>query len=456
MLKRIAQQRLLIRRNYFNALLALALMIAAVIQVPAAGRSIGTGNTTSRASSRSAQQPDAGAATAKAIREARDLIADERWAEAVAKLSDLVGGRARGPHIHAALYWLAFALKKQNKAKEADLALVRLIQEFPDSTWVADARALRVEIAPQLSNSETINNEAIKGNNDEVKLIALQNLFQTNPARAATLVANILKPNSGASRTLREGVITLLGQQDDRQASALLVQVVHNETDSKLRKQAIMGLSDSDDPAVLEVLKDVAEKTDDENLIEASLYVISEYQGEPALTLLIEFAQNAKSQVLREKAVLWMGQRKGEAVVNELMKIYEANPDFETRQRVLLALAAHNGESSLAQILKIAATEKDLGLRQQAIDLAAQRDDERAIDALIQLYVADNNDQIKGQILLALSQSNQARALKMLMDVARGDASAAMRQKAIFFLGRSDKPEAAKFLENIRKQTPNH
>lgn len=455
MLKRTGQHQPLIRRNYFNALLTLALMIGVVVQLPASTRGSAIGNTTSNNSSRSAQQPDAGAATVKAIREARDLIADERWAEAVVKLSQLVDGRAPGEHVDTALYWLAFALKKQNKVKEADRALVRLIKEFPDSTWVADASALRVEIAPQLSNAGIINDEAIKGNNDEAKLIALQNLFQTDPTRAATLVANILKPGSGASRTLREGAIILLGQQDDRQASALLLQTVHSETDSKLRKQAIMGLADNDDPAVLDVLKDVAESTADADLIEASLYAISEHQGEPALALLIELAKNAKSPVLREKAVFWMGQKNGDRVVDELMKIYEANSDFETRQWVLLALSGHYGESSLAQILKLAATEKNLSLRQQAVHLAAQRDTQQAIEALIHVYVADNSEQIKSQILLVLSQSNQERALKLLMDVARSDASAVMRQKAIFLLGQSNKPEAAKFLESIRNQNPN-
>jgi HEAT repeat protein len=456
MLKRPGQRQLLIRRNYFNALMTLALIIAAVIQVPAVARGFAAGNTTSDNSSRTPQQPDADAATVKAIREARELIADERWAEAVAKLSQVVDGRAPGSHVDAALYWLAFALKKQNKASEADRALVRLIEEFPDSSWTADARALRVEIAPQLSTSETINEEAIKDDNDEVKLIALQNLFQTNPARATTLVADILKPSSGASRILREGAIILLGQQDDRQASALLLQIVNHETDSNLRKQAIMGLAYSDDPTVLEVLKDIVQKTDDEALLEACLYAISAYRGERAVAVLIELAKSAKSAVLREKAVLWLGQRNGEPVVIELMKIYEANPDLETRQHVLIALFGHKSKSSLAQILKLAATEKNLSLRQQAIDLAAQTNDGQAIEKLIQVYLADNSDQIKGQILLALSQSKDERALKLLMDVARGDASVVMRQKAIFLLGQSDQPAAAKFLESIRKQNPNH
>ncbi|MFL6332441.1 MAG: hypothetical protein ACJ754_03770 [Pyrinomonadaceae bacterium] len=46
-----------------------------------------------------------------------------------------------------------------------------------------------------------------------MKMVALQSLFQSDPARASAYVAEILKPNSKASRELKETAVSLLGQE---------------------------------------------------------------------------------------------------------------------------------------------------------------------------------------------------------------------------------------------------
>lgn len=155
-------------------------------------------------------------AATEAFRAGRDLIADEEWVKAEEKFNQVIVQYRTSKYVDAAMYWLAFTLKKQGKFKVADAALERLIKTYPKSTWINDARAMRVEIAPRLGKGDMIAEEASSANNDEIRVVALQSLFQANPERAMTFVVDILKPESKASRRLKESAIMLIGQSSGR------------------------------------------------------------------------------------------------------------------------------------------------------------------------------------------------------------------------------------------------
>src|SRR5918912_2917813 len=141
------------------------------------------------------------------FRQGRDLIEREDWAGAAAKFQGYVAQYPKSKEADAALYWLAYAQKKQRRFKDAEGTLERLIKEFPRSSWVDDARTMQVEIAPQVGKS--VDPEGLV--DDEMKMVALQSLFESDPARASAYVTEILKPNSKASKELKETAINLLG-----------------------------------------------------------------------------------------------------------------------------------------------------------------------------------------------------------------------------------------------------
>src|SRR4051812_6821614 len=126
------------------------------------------------------------------FRQGRDLIEKEDWAAAAAKFAGYVAQYPKSKETDAALYWLAYALKQQGKFQDTQRTLERLAKEFPRSTWVDDARAMEVEIAPQ--TGKRVDPDSLA--DDEMKMVALQSLFQADPARAAVYVKDILKPDS--------------------------------------------------------------------------------------------------------------------------------------------------------------------------------------------------------------------------------------------------------------------
>src|SRR5262245_11672592 len=105
------------------------------------------------------QSSNSSSAAMKAFREGRDLINEEEWAKAADRFNQIVTQYPNSEVTDAALYWLAFSLKKQNKFQETDDAIGRLIKGFPRSNWIKDEKAMRAEIAPHLDRGERVTEE---------------------------------------------------------------------------------------------------------------------------------------------------------------------------------------------------------------------------------------------------------------------------------------------------------
>ncbi|HEX8920470.1 MAG TPA: HEAT repeat domain-containing protein, partial [Pyrinomonadaceae bacterium] len=229
------------------------------------------------------------AAAARVFREGRDLIGDEEWEDAEDKFKSFVANYPKDKNLDAALYWLAFTQIKQEKYHEAEQQLKRLLAEFPRSNWADDASALRVQIAQEVGNPEVIN-QTLNEDDVEVKIVALQSLFESNPERGLAYVTEMLKPGSKASQQLKEAGIEMLRRHGGQKANALLLDIIRNQTDQKLRVTAIQTLGRTGDESVLPLLKDLATTSTDEEVMEAALFAISRFEGDGAHALLLDLA----------------------------------------------------------------------------------------------------------------------------------------------------------------------
>jgi HEAT repeat protein len=446
------------------------------------------------------------------FRQGRDLIDKEDWAAAAAKFGGYVSQYPKSKEADAALYWLAYALKKQGRFQDAEQTLERLAREFPRSTWVDDARAMQVEIAPRVG--KRVDPEGLA--DDELKMVALQSLFQSDPARAGAYVAEILKPNSKASRELKETAVSLLGNYGGPEATAMLLDIARTQPDADLRAVAIHRLGQTNDETVVDELKKIYAAEQDREVKEQVLHAFSQMNSPRAYAGLLEVARaggadaelrqtaihwigerneaqavddlmrimagerdddvrgavlHAFSQMndpraqarllevargggdasveLRSQAIHWVGQRQGDAVVDELMSIYRADRNEEVRGAVLHALSQQSNPRARASLLEVARAGDDPEMRSQAIHALTQVDDEASVAELVKLYDSERDEDVKNSLLHAFAESRQDRALLKLMDVARGDSSREMRKQAIHWLGQSRDPRAMKLLQDL-------
>ncbi len=212
------------------------------------------------------------------FREGRKLVADEQWASAAVKFNKAIELYPKGDPADAALYWLAFSLREQGKFEEAKKALLRLFDEFPNSNWINDATAMRLEIASRLGEKEVVTRivrREVKPN-DEVQIAAMQSLFKTDLNRALALVDETLMQGSPSSMRLKEAALTLLGMNGGQAAVARLMEIARGEKDKRLRKKAIYWLGRSNDSAARQLLRELAASSRDREISEAALAAVPE------------------------------------------------------------------------------------------------------------------------------------------------------------------------------------
>lgn len=432
-------------RASFGAILMLALTINGLITVAGSVTTAHGYNQDVEKLNRFVQTSSSSDAEVKIFREGRDLISEEDWDEASGKFAEYMRKYPKGKDVDAAMYWMAYALAKQEKFQEADRALARLINTFPNSRWRDDAKALQL----QLPNKQPDQN--IEGYSEETQIIALQSLFQGNPERGAGMAAEILR-DPKRSKRLKEAAVTLIGQHHSSTGMDLLMNIARNEADTKLRKAAIFWLGQSGDERALDMLKEFATSSTDAEVGKAAIFAISQNGGARAMQMLSEMARSASNRKLREEAIFWLGQRGGdEGSADELLRIYDADNDTEIRKKIIFSLSQMGNERARQKLFDIARTSDNPATRGEAIFWIGQTGGGRGVDSLIQLYDGEKAIEVKKKIIFSISQNRAKQGIRKLMEIAKSDPAVELRKEAVFWLGQSGDPEAAKFLEEIVK-----
>ncbi|MCA1567506.1 MAG: HEAT repeat domain-containing protein [Acidobacteria bacterium] len=451
----------------------------------------------------------------KMFRAGRDMIENEEWAKAAEAFRRFIDTYPRDNDVDAALYWYAYALKRQGNTKEAAKALKRLIKEHERSGWREEADAMLTELAPALGQPKIID-DALGNENEELKIIALQSLFESNPERALGFVADWLKPNSTASRRMKESAVSLLGAHGGKQAVPILLDIARNQPDAKLRRTAIHRLGEAGGEVVMDELMRIYSADPDPNIKRQVLHALAEMDGARAAAKLLEIAQNAGGEIelrktaisrlserrdafdnlvrlydadrtveirkrllnafsesgdpralskllevarsgdgpeLRKFAIRRLGEKNSEAILDELMRVYQTERDADVKREILHAFSDMNSPRATVKLYEIARNPaENVTLRRTVIKrIAERRNDVQTVELLISIYDAEQNPDIKRVLLNAFAESGHKTALRKLMQVARSDASLDLRRQAIRQIGESRDPDALRFLEEILK-----
>lgn len=386
----------------------------------------------------------------KTLREGRDLIEAEEWSKAAEKFNGFIVRYPKEQEVDAALFWLAYALKKQKNYPQANQKLEQLIENFPRSSWSDEARVLRAELAAQLGNRQMLQDELAKGN-EEIKIVALQSLFRADPERALTFAAGMLKPDATASPRMKEAAISLLGKSRNPQALPLLLEVARNQPDVRLRQIAILRIGEVGGESMVDELAKIYQSAQEVKVKQALLHAFAEMKGARAQSIIADVARNSSEPVeLRRTAIQRLGHREGGPLIDELIKIYDAEQNIELKRQLLITLAESGGDARVQnKLMAVAQSNEPVQLRMTALRRIAEKDSPQAVEMYIKFYDSQSSLEAKRYVLQALGESRQKAALRKLMDVARTDSSVEMRKQAVRLLGESKDPEALKFVEDL-------
>ena len=443
------------------------------------------------------------------FREGRDLIEHENWEKAAEKFQGFVAEYPKDRDVDAALYWYAYALQKQGKKDEAAAPVLRLIKDFPNSSWRREAESMLVV----LGRREAVQ-QALDRNNCEIKILALQSLFQANEDRAINYVSEVVKSNTESCPGLKTAAVSLAGSHGGARVVPLLLDIARSQGDQKLRLTAIKRLGDQNSDAIAEELAKLYDADKTKEIRAQILRAFAEMHSTRAETKLIEVARSGDDPALRRVAIRYLGEVQGDASLNELIRIFDADRTPEIRTQILRALSERDearartkllevartgetpelrveairrlgdgGKMPIEELLQLYSAEKNAAIKQSLIRTFADLKDPRATaklieiarggetpelrayairrlgdrndaqtrDELIAMYDAEPDVNIKSVLIRAFGESPQKNAVRKLMSIAREGSSVDLRKLAVRMLGESKDPEAMKFLEDLLK-----
>jgi HEAT repeat protein len=487
-------------------LIILSLTIAGIIQTQ---RAFGYDQDVQKLN-RFVQTPRSNPAAMKAFREGRDLIEGEKWQQAAEKFDGFINEFPKDRDVDAALYWYAYALQKQGKRDEAVAPLTRLIKNYPSSSWRREAEALLVV----LGRGDAIQ-QALDKNNCEIKILALQSLFQANEDRAINFVSEVLQSNAEATCPgIKAAALSLLGSHGGARATPILLNIARQQGDLKLRQVAIRRLGEHNDDAVADELVKLYEADRTKEIRAQILRALAEMHTPRSQGKLMEIARSSDDLALRQVAVRHLGEQDDAASLDELIRLFDSDRTPEIRSQVLRALAeredakaqaklldiarrgetpelrveairrlGNRGQASFEDLLQLYNSEANLQIKQGLIRAYADMNDARArtklfeiaraaesldlrlyairrlgdnndaatVDQLIGLYDAEPDLQVKAMLIRTFGESSQKNAIRKLMSIARESQSVELRKLAVRMLGESKDPDALKFLEDLLK-----
>ena len=448
-------------------------------------------------------------ASMQIFREGRDFIEAQNWQRAAEKFNDFIKGYPKDKDLDAALYWYGYALQKQDRKEDARQPLVLLINRFPNSSWRQEAQALLVV----LGHKDDVD-QALSKDNCEIKMLALQSLFEGDPERAVTIATDAIKANPQTCPGFPAAAVSMLGSYGGARAIPLLVDIARTNGDQKLRLTAIKRLGEQNSDQVTDELIKIYDADRTREIRGQILRALVESHTQRGIAKVTEIARTGDDLAIRQYAIRSIGELEDAASLDELIRIYDADKTKEIRSQILRALAerddqrarnklfeiARQGETpelrieairrlgeneriSLDELLQLYTAETNLQIKQAllrvfadsndpraqaklyeiargndsvelrgyAIRQLGEKDDEATVNQLVSLYDAEQNPQIKTSILRAFGDSKQKVAVRKLMTIARNDQSLELRKAAIRYLGESKDPEALKFLEDFLK-----
>jgi HEAT repeat protein len=387
--------------------------------------------------------------SARLLRQGRDQIAEEEWAKAAETLKSFLTQYPRDREADAALYWYAYALNKQGRPADSIKTLKQLLVAHSKSNWADDAQALLAQLDPKYV--ETLRDTQ----NCELKIVALQSLFENSPERALEYVRQVLAAPPAPRCRLQEAALSLLANNGGAQASPILSEIARNQqADPKLRRIAIHWLGEEGGDAAFDELARLYDAERDQQIKDQLVHAFSDTNSPRGHAKLLQIARSPTEPVnVRRNAIHWLGERE-QSAYDDLIQIYNADQNLEIRRQLLHAFSDMKDARAQQKLLEIArgTSSENVELRRTAIHFIAEREGEPYVDELMRIFETDASMEIKRQVLHAFAEMKSERARAKVAEVARGqNFPAELRRAAIshFIDGGQDSPQTVDLVVSL-------
>ena len=310
-------------------------------------------------------------------------------------------------------------------------ALADLKSRFPQSRWQKDASALEIEVR---QNSGQPARPEAQGD-DELKMLAIQGLMNSDPERAMPLLEKVLQ--GPASPKEKSKAMFVLAQGGSPQGREIIGRIARGQSNPELQKKAVEYLAIFGGPEARKTMAEIYASSSDTELKRA---ILRSYMIGGDKDRLFAAAKNEKNPALRGEAIRQLGLVHGE---QELQQLYQTETVPEIRREILQAFFL---AGDVTKIQEAAKNEKDPDLRRAAVrNLGLVRSEESG-KALAEIYARETDRGIREEVLNAYFLQGNAGAI---VAIAKAEKDPGLKKKAVEKLSLMHAKEASDYMMEL-------
>src|SRR6267142_2401477 len=359
----------------------------------------------------------------------REALDEDRYDQAESKFKQLVD--MNGPQTDAALYWKAYAENKRGKRDTALATIADLKRRFPQSRWQKDASALEIEVRQSSGQPAHPENQS----DDELKMLAIQGLMNSDPERAMPLLEKVL--NGSGSPREKSKALFVMAQSGSPQSREILGRVARGQSNPELQRRAVEYLGIFGGAESRKTLAEVYASSSDASVKHA---ILRSYMIGGDHERLFAAAKGEKDESLRREAIRQLGLVHG---TSELEQLYKTETSSDVRREILQAffLAGDSG-----RLVQAAQGEKDAELRRAAIRNLGLNHSDDSGKALQEIYSKEPDHEVKAEVLNAYFLQGNAKAL---VAIARSEKDPELKKTAVSKLTLMHSKEGTDYLMEL-------
>jgi hypothetical protein len=362
----------------------------------------------------------------------REALDDEHYDRAAEAFSDLA--KRNTAETDAALYWEAYAQNRLGKRDAALATIADLKRRYPQSRWVKDASALEIEVRQRTGQTPHPDAQS----DDELKMLAIQGLMNSDPDRALPLLEKVLN-GTGTPRE-KSKALFVIAQSGKPEAREILGRIASGQSNPDLQRKAVEYLGIFGGAEAHQTLANVYAKTNDERIKRAILrsYMISGDRED-----IFAAAKNEKDDQVRREAIRQLGLVHG---IEELQQLYQKETSTDLKREILQAFFLA-GDSK--KLVETATGEKNPELRRTAIRNLGLINNPESAQALKTIYAKETDHDLKAEVLNAYFLQGNASAL---VAIAKSEKDPELKKTAVSKLALMNSKEGTDYLMEILKQ----
>ncbi len=359
----------------------------------------------------------------------REALDEDRYDRAEAKFDQLA--QMNGPQTDAALYWKAYAQNRLGKKAAALATISELKTKYAQSRWKKDAEALEIEVRQATGPAAHPESQ----NDDDLKMLAIQGLMNSEPERAMPLLEKVL--NGSGSPKEKSKALFVLAQSGSPQGREIIARIAKGQSNPELQRKAVEYLGLFGGPESHKTLAEIYSSSGDASVRRA---ILRSYMISGDRERLFAAAKSEKDESVRREAIRQLGLVHG---TSELEQLYQAESSSEIRREILQAFFL---AGDAKRLVAAAQGEKDPDLRRTAIrNLGLVHSDESA-KALQTIYAKETDRGVKEEVLNAYFLQGNAAAI---VAIARNEKDPELKRVAVQKLSLMHSKEATDYLMEI-------